>query len=149
MTVDLTDLAPHPARDASIASMQAVSRRDKEAWLALWAEDGCIEDPVGPSPLDEAGQGHRGLAAISAFWDKTIALMEGIDFELRASYAAGSEVANVATIRTRMPGGMAGRTDGVFVYRVDEDGQLTNLRAFWEFDAMLQTITKVDDDAST
>jgi hypothetical protein len=30
----------------------------------------------------------------------------------------------------------------VFVYRVDDEGRLTNLRAFWEFDAMIATIRK-------
>lgn len=145
MTIEITELPDHPARAASIASMRAVARADKEAWLALWAEDGCIEDPVGPSPLDEEGRGHHGHAGISAFFDTTIALMEGIEFELHASYAAGDEVANVATIHTRMPGGMRGRTDGVFVYRVREDGLLVSLRAFWEFDAMLATITAADD----
>src|SRR5689334_24745590 len=45
--------APHPARDASIASYEAVSRKDKDAWLALFADDGWIEDPVGPSVFDK------------------------------------------------------------------------------------------------
>jgi ketosteroid isomerase-like protein len=120
--------------------MAAVAAKDKQAWLDLWADEGCLEDPVGSSPLDEAGDGHRGKEAIAAFFDKTIALMEGIEFDVHASYAAGDEVANVATIHTRMPGGLTGRTDGVFVYRVDEDGRLTNLRAFWEWDAMLATV---------
>lgn len=144
MAVDLTELASHPARSASIASMLAVQRGDKEAWLALWDDDGCIEDPIGPSPLDEDGVGHRGLAAIGGFWDRTIALMEGIEFEAHASYAAGNEVANVATIHTRLPGGMVGRTDGVFVYIVNDDGKLTNLRAYWEFDVMMQSIRPAD-----
>ena len=29
--------ASHPARDASLASYDAVSRKDKDAWLALFA----------------------------------------------------------------------------------------------------------------
>lgn len=132
----------HPARVAAQRSMAAVSAKDRQAWLDLFTDDGCVEDPVGRSPLDEEGTGHRGKAAIGAFWDKTIALMERIDFDLIASYAAGDEVANVATITTHMPGEMVGRTDGVFVYRVDDEGRLTNLRAFWEFDAMIATIRK-------
>ena len=55
----LLDARSHPARDAAIASIRTVESGDREGWLALWHEDGCIEDPVGPSPLDEAGQGHR------------------------------------------------------------------------------------------
>jgi ketosteroid isomerase-like protein len=135
-------MSEHPARVAAQRSMAAVSAKDRQGWLDLFADDGCVEDPVGRSPLDEEGEGHRGKAAIGAFWDKTIALMEGIEFDLIASYAAGDEVANVATITTHMPGDMVGRTDGVFVYRVDDEGRLTNLRAFWEFDAMIATIRK-------
>lgn len=135
----------HPARLAAQRSMAAVAAKDRQAWLDLFAEDGCVEDPVGRSPLDETGNGHRGKDAIGAFWDKTIALMEHIEFDVQSSYAAGREVANVATIRTHMPGGMAGRTDGVFVYRVDDDGRLTNLRAFWEWDRMIATIAPRQD----
>lgn len=135
-------MSEHPAREAAQRSMAAVSAKDRQGWLDLFADDGCLEDPVGPSPLDEDGKGHRGKEAIGAFFDKTIALMERIEFEVHASYAAGDEVANVATITTHMPGDMVGRTDGVFVYRVNDEGKLTNLRAFWEFDAMIATITK-------
>jgi hypothetical protein len=52
------------------------------------------------------------------------------------------EVANVATIHLVLPGGATARTDGVFVYRVDGDGRLASLRAFWEMDRMLGTIAQ-------
>jgi len=129
----------HPARAVSKKSIAAVKAKRKEDWLALFAPDGVIQDPVGKSPIDPSGEGHRGTAAISKFWDAQIAPND-IHFEVRESYAAGSECANVGTISIGMPNGMRARCDGVFVYRVNDAGQLVSLRAFWEFERMLATI---------
>lgn len=128
----MTATVTHPARAAARRSMDAVSRGAKEEWLALFAEDAIVEDPVGPSMFDQEGVGHRGKAAISAFWDKAIALAERFEFDIRDSFAAGSEVANVGTISAFLPGGIRVDTEGVFVYRVDEAGLILSLRAFWE-----------------
>ena len=57
-------------------------------------------------------------------------------FLITASYAAGDEVANVGTITTSFPDGARAIVDGVYTYRVDGEGLITSLRAFWEFDAM-------------
>jgi steroid delta-isomerase len=130
----------HPARLASRRSMDAVGRGARDEWVALFAEDGFVQDPVGRSPLDETGHGHHGRAAIGAFWDATIASIERVEFELHDSFAAGDEVANVATILAHLPGGMVMRTDGVFVYRINPDGLLHSLRAFWEWDRAMATI---------
>jgi ketosteroid isomerase-like protein len=130
----------HPARDAARRSMDAVAAKDKDGWIALFAEDGVVEDPVGPSMFDERGQGHHGHDAIAAFWDATIANTERIDFEINGSYAAGDEVANVGTITTTLAGGAQMRVDGVFSYRVATDGKIRALRAFWEFDRAMATL---------
>ncbi|MEX2393629.1 MAG: nuclear transport factor 2 family protein, partial [Actinomycetota bacterium] len=108
----------HPARDAARRSMDAVAAKDKGGWVRLFAEDGVVEDPIGPSMFDEQGRGHHGRDAIAAFWDATIANTERIDFEINESYAAGDEVANVGTITTTLAGGSHMRVDGVFAYRV-------------------------------
>ena len=42
---------PHPARDASLRSMEAVEAADREGWLGLFAADAVVEDPIGESPL--------------------------------------------------------------------------------------------------
>src|SRR5687768_11427485 len=93
---------PHPARDAARRSMEAVSAKDKDGWVSLFADDGVVEDPVGPSMFDEQGKGHHGSAGIAAFWDATIANTDRIDFEINESYAAGDEVANAGTITTTL-----------------------------------------------
>ena len=45
------------ARELSQASMAAVEAKDKEAWLALFADDAVVEDPIGPSAFDPEGNG--------------------------------------------------------------------------------------------
>ena len=47
----------HPAHLAGKRSREAVMARDKEAWLAVFAEDAIVEDPIGPSAFDPGGQG--------------------------------------------------------------------------------------------
>ena len=138
MTQQVTE---HPARLASQRSIAAVQAKDKDAWLSLFADDAVVQDPVGKSFLDETGEGHRGHEAIGAFFDGNIAPVEEIRFELHDSFAAGDEVANVATIHMTLPGGTTSRCEGVFVYRVRADGKLVSLRAFWEVDRMMATLT--------
>ena len=58
--------------------------KKKDAWLKLFAEDACIEDPVGKSPLDETGKGHRGLTAIEGRCARTLSLVSLADL-LRCS----------------------------------------------------------------
>ena len=58
--------ADHPARAASQASMAAVTAGDRAAWLALFAADAVVEDPIGPSMFDPDGAGHRGADGIAA-----------------------------------------------------------------------------------
>lgn len=113
---------------------------DREAWLSVFADDAVVEDPVGPSPMDPDGTGHRGREAIAAFWDATIAPM-GLRFDLRDSFACGNEVANVGTIHLTTADGAQGRTEGVFTYRVDDDGLVTSLRAHWELERTMASFS--------
>ena len=125
----------HPARAAARRSMELVHAKDREGWLANFADDAVIEDPIGRSPLCPDGQGHRGRAAIAKFWDAVIG-PNRVLFEIRHSYACGAECANVGTISTVLPDGSVSQVDGVFTYRVDAAGKVLALRAYWEFERM-------------
>ncbi len=122
------------ARDLGQASMAAVEAGDRAAWLALFADDAVVEDPVGPSMFDPDGTGHRGPAAIAAFYDNVIGVNESIRFDIRQSFLCGDEVANVGVIRINFAGGGAVEVDGVYCYRRSPDGKLGGIRAFWEAD---------------
>ena len=128
--------APHPARDASLRSMEAIEAGDRDGWLALFADDALVEDPIGVSALDPSGNGHRGPAAIGEFYDSVIGPNQ-VRFAITESWAAGFEVANVGRITTTMGDGIVVHTDGVFTYRVDASGHLDALRAYWEMDRLV------------
>lgn len=133
---------PHPARIAARESMTAVAEGRKEDWLALFAPDALVEDPVGPSALDPSGKGHRGIAAIAAFWDKNFGAISRFHFLVKDSFANGPCCANVATITMWLgDGGATMKVDMVGVYTVDEEGKIASLRAHWEPDRTMATIT--------
>ena len=123
----------HPARDMSLRSMGCSEAGDREAWLALFADDAVIEDPIGPSSFDPEGKGHRGKDGIAKFWDDVIS-KQPVRFTIRASYAAGDECANVGTVTTDLGGGTKAIVEGVFTYRVDDQGRIAAMRAYWEED---------------
>lgn len=127
----------HPARDAAMKSIQAVESKDREAWLGLWHPEGVVQDPVGVSPLDPEGNGHQGIEAITAFYDNVISQGD-VRFHIRESFACGDECANVGTITTRGADGSVGRCELVMVYKVDAQGKVLSLRAFWEFDDLME-----------
>ena len=121
----------HPAMIASRASWSAVQRKAKEEWLALFGDDPCIEDPIGVSPLDPKGRGLRGKEAITRFWDNNVA-PNTIEVAMRHSYTAGNEAAHWGMLTTTFPGGAKIVVEGIFTYKVDDEGKLISLRGFWE-----------------
>lgn len=132
----------HPARRASQRSAAAVARGAKEEWLALFAPDAVVEDPVGPSIFDPDGAGHRGRDGIARFWDLAIAGVRTFRFTITDSFANGDSCANVGTISSTLDDGTRVDTEGVFVYRVDETGLITSLRAHWEFERAMATAVR-------
>lgn len=132
----------HPARRASQRSAATVARGVKEDWLALFAPDAIVEDPVGPSMFDPEGKGHHGHEGIGVFWDMAIAGVKRFHFTIEDSFANGDSCANVGTITSILEDGTRVDTEGVFVYRVDEQGRITSIRAHWEVDRAMGTITK-------
>lgn len=130
----------HPARRMAQRSFRAAAAGDKQAWVALFAPDAVIEDPVGPSPFDATGDGHHGPAGIAAFWDATIAGVDSLSFHITDSFANGQASASVGTITGTLAGGATIRTEGVFVHVVGADGLMTSMRAYWEWDRAMATL---------
>jgi steroid delta-isomerase len=96
--------------------------------------------------IDPTGEGHRGVAAREAFYDNFIA-PSNISIEIHHSYAAGNECANRITITTEIPGEAGTKyvqlVTGIFVYRVNEAGELLSLRGYWETDDPANSLTEV------
>jgi len=122
-------------------SREAAVARDKEAWLAVFADDAIVEDPIGPSHFDPEGKGHRGKEAIAKFYDMAIAPSE-LTFNFTKTYQCGDEEANIGNIVIRSSGYEV-VAEGVFTYRVNDEGQIVALRAFWELDAATKSACKI------
>jgi steroid Delta-isomerase len=131
-----------PAHAAGQRSRDAVTARDKQAWLDVFADDGIVEDPIGPSHFDPEGKGHRGKEAISAFWDKAIAPTDKIEFHFVDTFQCGNEEANVGSIVITAARYQV-TAEGVFTYRVNEEGKMAALRAYWEVERATATARPV------
>jgi steroid delta-isomerase len=128
--------AEHPALVASRKSWACVQAKDKAGWLALMADDVCIEDPIGRALTNPTGEGIQGKAAVSEFFDKNIA-PSTIRIETHESYAAeANECAHVMTLTTTLSNGVVSKVRGIFTYRTDDAGLITNLRGFWNMGLM-------------
>jgi steroid Delta-isomerase len=114
--------------------MRAAVAGDREAWLALYAEDAVLEDPVGPSIWDSDGKGHRGKQELAAFWDRAIGPNRGLEFKVRERYAGGNELASVITVSAALPDGRKLEFGMVTVLRSNGQGLIQSLRAFWNSD---------------
>jgi steroid delta-isomerase len=118
---------PEQVRAAVDAYVDAYARNDKAAFLALWAPDGVLEDPVG-TPA------HQGVEALGAFWDGARELADRIELSPRSVIVAGDEAAMVFDIRAHIgTGGML--IEAVDTMRIDDDGRLVSVRAYWDMAA--------------
>jgi steroid delta-isomerase len=113
-----------------------VQAGDREGWLALMADDVLVEDPIGESVTNPDGNGIRGKEAVGAFFDRTIAISEAtITCEETFPSSSPNEIAHILVLQNKFDG-FSSRVRGVFTYRVNDAGLLTNLRGYWNMDAM-------------
>lgn len=134
-TQQTTDLTP--ALAASQASWRCVQTHDREGWLALMAPDVVIEDPIGKSVTNPDGQGVRGKEAVADFYDTNIAV-NNLTVTCEETFQSSSpyEVAHILVLRSKFDGGVTSAVRGVFCYRVDDDGLITNMRGYWNLEGM-------------
>ena len=130
--MEISNILPK-VQEIAFLSAKAAEEGNKENWLALFDDNAIIEDPVGESPLDPSGEGHKGKKAIENFWDNIIG-PGNLNFVIRESYPCGFECANVATITNTFENGTKLDTDLVIIYRINEKHKLVSLRAFWNYE---------------
>jgi steroid delta-isomerase len=115
---------PEQTRAAVDAYADAWNKNDRDAFIALWADDAVHVDPV-PSPPNV------GPAAIGTFWDNTHQLAEAIEFIVHDAIVCGSEAAVRFTVEARSgDGGMA--IHGIDTFIVDDDGKIASAKAYWD-----------------
>jgi steroid delta-isomerase len=134
-----------PALAASRASWAAVQAKDKQAWLALMTDDVVIEDPIGPAYTNPDGTGVRGKDGVSEWWEKSVGLAT-ITIACEETFPSSSpdEIAHILQLRFTFDNGSASGVRGIFTYKVNDAGLLTNLRGFWNMD-MMKPITDGGD----
>jgi steroid delta-isomerase len=87
------------------------------------------------------GQDHPALVAAQKSWrcvqahDKHLG-PSTIQIEPHESHVAANESAHVMTLSMTFPNGVKSRVRGIFTYRVDDEGKLTNLRGYWNIGEM-------------
>ena len=122
----LTPMATSEQIRATIgAYMEAFSAGDRGAWIALFAEDATLEDPVG----SEVKHGHEG---IGEFWDFVHTLSTSIALEPNGpACVAGHE----AAFPIRIVNDLAGTKmliEATDVMTFTDDARIASMRAFWD-----------------
>lgn len=126
-----------PALAASKESWRCVQSHDREGWLALMAPDVVVEDPIGEAITNPDGRGIRGKEALAAFYDANIAINNlTVTCEETFPSSSPNEVAHILVLHSEFEGGFSSTVRGVFTYRLNDDGLITNLRGYWNMDAM-------------
>jgi steroid delta-isomerase len=128
-----------PPERAARAAMAAVTAGDRAGWIAAYAEDAVLHDPVGGSPLDPDGAGLRGRAALEQLWDLTIAPND-VTFTVESVYPSGKEAAVVASVAIKFANDAEVAYDGVFVYAVDEDGCIATVRSYFDLQPIMAAL---------
>jgi hypothetical protein len=122
------------AQELSFLSRDFAVAKDKESWLALFDKDALVQDPIGKSPLDPEGNGHRGIAAIEKFYDTVIA-NGNIEFTIIESIPCADECANYTQI-VNLVGDIKIETKMIVIYRINSNNKIESLRAFWDYQKM-------------
>ena len=101
------------------------SADDRDGWLALFADDAVLEDPVG-SPR------HEGAGALSRFWDTVHARTErGTVRMTQGPAVCGLEAAWAFELDVTLTGGRRSLVEIIDHGTFTEDGRIRSIRAFW------------------
>lgn len=128
-------LTETPAILAHLNSLKAAMAGDKALWLALFADDAVVFDPVGPSQHDPEGKGFRGRERIAAFWDLMIGPADLI-LTSHKRIACGPDVCAATITAANNLDGVKVSIEMVVVYEVNDSGLLTSLKAYWDVQAV-------------
>jgi steroid delta-isomerase len=108
---------------ATIDRYQATFPSDREGWLALFADDATVEDPVGSPP-------RRGRAEIGSFWDEIHAMITSIETTVIQRPAVCDHEAAFAFEARITIGEGAVLIPIIDVMTFDDHGRIRSMRAF-------------------
>ena len=102
----------------------AAAATDLDAYMALFADDAVMQDPV-PNPALE------GADAIREFIGNAMSLVETIEFDPEDVIVCGDEAVMVSTMRSVMPTATM-QLHLVHHWTFGADGRITRMRVFWD-----------------
>jgi steroid delta-isomerase len=115
---------PEQIKATMDAYVDAYRRNDRDALVALYADDCEWTDPVG-TPT------HHGREAVAAFWDSARAMADSIVLEPQRLTICGNEAALLIEIHATM-GGATMIMDAVDIFEFDDDGRIKVGKAYWD-----------------
>lgn len=118
------DPIEHPAIRAVQSHVHHWNRMEREPWVALFSPSVIFEDPVG-SPLK------HGLDAVHNSWDRSFTPGRRWTLEPRQIVGGGDEAA-VVMKNHGVIGERRVEVDSIEVFRVDADGRIVHVRAFFD-----------------
>jgi len=114
--------------------VSAWAGRDRDAWLATFAEDATQEDPI--------GEGVRyGRAEIGTFWDRAVASYDEVELRSRAVHLVGEEAAMEWTIVAKDQEAWV-VFDGVDTFTFGPGPLISSVRAYWQREGRRRTTTR-------
>ena len=129
------------AQELGFLSRDYAVAKDKKNWLSLFADDAIVQDPIGVSPLDPEGEGHKGIDAIEKFYDTVIA-NGNIEFNSLESIPCANECANYAQI-VNVVGDVKIETKMIVIYCINSSNKIQSLRAFWDYQNMENQLNEI------
>jgi hypothetical protein len=125
-----------PVASALLAAVErspaAAAAHDRQGWVQLFTDDGCVEDPVGSRP-------HTGPSEIGRFYDTFIGPRD-IGFHRDLDIVRGSSVIRDLDLEVVMGSAVTMTIPAFLRYdlrQVDGDWKVAKLRAYWELPAMV------------
>lgn len=107
-----------------------VTAPEADAFVQLFADDAEVEDPVGAPTLLGPGGMAKFHGRLHRAWQR-LAMTEVERFE------RGNRAAVRWTASGLSAGGKAIAFDGINTFDVGEDGKITRLSAYWDFDGVV------------
>lgn len=110
-------------RDAVEGYAESFSKKDRERFIALLAEDVVQYEPVG-SPAN------RGRAAVTGFFDGAFEVLDRVEFRVTDLVITGDEAAMAFHITAHKKDGGVIQDRGIDTFKVDDAGLITEIKGY-------------------
>ncbi len=117
-------MSPETISRSIKAYFAATRAMDTEAWVATFAPDAISYDPVGAPPT-------AGHDALRQFFEAILGAFDKVGLTEDQMFIAGNGAAVKWTGRGKGKNGREVRFEGINIFELNEDGQIQNLRAYW------------------